>query len=408
MRLTSHFPGLSVETKVSIVGAGIIGCFLALKLAKNGIPCILIESNQQPELFPEDSIDTIYHQTERVVALTRASENLLKQVGCWQHISTEAIAAYRHMQVWSRRGLGEFRVNASEVQQPNLGHIVLNRAISSSLLQLIGQQPLVKVLWGDPIVAADSHSKHTLLTLQSGIQVKSQLCIGADGARSQLRSLLEIDSQENSYQQKAIVATVQMEQQLNNTAYQNFLDSGPLALLPLHAPDYGSIVWSADDAFSDRLMALDEEQFGQQLAAALDRRLGPVKAVRSRFQFPLVARQSAHYFKQSCVLVGDAAHTIHPLAGQGVNLGFQDAELLAGLITQAHAQAQPINQIGMLKRYQRQRKSEAQNMLIAMQGFKRCFGYQQPWWVALRSVGMKLLDKERHLKSYLVKHALAI
>ena len=208
-----------------------------------------------------------------------------------------------------------------------------------------------------------------------------------------------------------MVATVQTENFHNATAYQRFLDTGPLALLPLASQGdnhFCSIVWSCEPELASQLLSLNEEQFCAELALATEQRLGNMLSASSRFSFPLRQRHAVDYVQAGIALVGDAAHTIHPLAGQGINLGLQDVQVLAEEILSASARGVAPGELVVLQRFQRRRKSENLMMMTAMDGFKRLFGQRQLPVRWLRNTGMRLVDKSGPLKIQLMRHAMGI
>jgi 2-octaprenylphenol hydroxylase len=250
------------------------------------------------------------------------------------------------------------------------------------------------------------------LALEDGSTMQASLLVAADGALSIIRTLAGFETREWDYNHKAIVATVECEQPHQQTAWQRFLPQGPLALLPLAdvngGKQYCSIVWSAEPDYADELLALDDAGFRAALGQAFEHRLGGINAVSKRFSFPLRQRHAKQYFKAGLVLVGDAAHSIHPLAGQGINLGLQDVQVLAEEIKRGVKRGLLLSDEAILQRYQRRRMADNLTMMAAMDGFKRLFEREELPVRWLRNEGMRLLAKIPGVKNTIIRQAMGL
>jgi 2-octaprenylphenol hydroxylase len=395
---------------IVIVGAGIAGTALAVALSGAGLAIALIEA-QTLDAPPLPQACGVHDFDSRVSALTPRSRAFLEKLGAWEAIAAYRYCAYRHMTVWDAQGTGQIEFDRTEVDVPELGHIVENRAIVSALLH---QVAATDISLRSPAVLQSCtrvDSSRIVLTLDGGDTLQTDLLVAADGALSRVREIMGFRSREWDYGHRAIVATVEVEQPHEETAWQRFLPSGPLALLPLPGADgrhYCSIVWSLQEHLVDAVLALDEAAFCKELENASERRLGAVLASSRRFAYPLRQRHAVDYVQPGVALVADAAHTIHPLAGQGINLGLQDVAVLAEEILAGHANGVGVGQLELLRRYQRRRKGENLMMMTAMDGFKRLFEQQSLPLRWLRNVGMRRVDKLLPLKQQLIRHAMGL
>jgi len=403
------------EFDIIVVGAGLVGAAFALSLAaikaNQSLSIGLIEAGKIPCDEPDLSV-----YDPRVVALTAASKALLEQAGAWDEIVQQRVSPYFDMSVWDAEGTGSIEFAAAEVQQPALGYIVENSVALRALHQRLQDCPNICVLQGEKIeqvlLPSSSGGKQVLAILASGQTLKAPLLVAADGAQSKVRTLVNLPVREWDYGQKAIVTTIKCERSHSQTARQRFLRSGPLAFLPLADEEnkgcFSSIVWSCDTDKAEQLMALDDEAFCNQLGQAFEHRLGRVEQTAERFCLPLWQRHAKDYYKPGVALVGDAAHTIHPLAGQGVNLGFQDAAMLAQEIERACERGIPLGETQILRRYQRVRKQDNLAMMAAMESFKRLFGSDDMLLRWLRNEGMRRVDSLSFLKNTVVKRAMGL
>ncbi|HEY6130417.1 MAG TPA: UbiH/UbiF/VisC/COQ6 family ubiquinone biosynthesis hydroxylase, partial [Halioglobus sp.] len=346
---------------VVIIGAGIAGSALALALSGKGLSIAVVEV--QPLDAPALPATCGLHDFDlRVSALTPRSRDILEQLGAWDAIAAYRYCAYRHMTVWDAEGTGQIEFDRTEVDAPALGHIVENRAIVSALLTRAMAATDIHMLSPVALQACTRlESSRMQLTLSGGEQLETDLLVAADGALSRVRELMGFRSREWDYGHRAIVCTVELARPHEDTAWQRFLPSGPLALLPLPAADghhYCSIVWSMQDHLVDDVLALGDEAFCAALERACEGRLGAVQGCSRRSAFPLRQRHAVDYVQAGVALVADAAHTIHPLAGQGMNLGLQDVAVLAEEIVAGHARGVSPGQLELLRRYQRRRKGE--------------------------------------------------
>ncbi len=401
----------SLQYDVVVVGAGLAGAAMALSLAKLPLRIALVEANPIPEGIP-DVIDSVTGYDARVSAITAASQQLLEQLGCWQAISAARACAYQHMHVWDADGTGSVDFDAGDVQQAALGHIVENRIIAAALMTQLRDKSRVDIFDGTPLSEYRRSNRRNELLLESGVTLKPTLLIAADGANSRIRQWAGFRTREWDYEQVALVATVATAEPHQRTAWQRFMPTGPLAFLPLAdsaaAHCYSSIVWSATPALATELLALDDAAFQQRLGAALEQRLGAVTASSKRFGFPLRQRHAVDYVQPGVVLIGDAAHTIHPLAGQGINLGFEDVRALAEELSRANELGAALDDEAVLARYQRRRKGENLAMMAAMEGFKRLFAAEAPPLRWLRNTGMSLFDRALPVKREIIRRAMGV
>ena len=408
-------PASDPQYDIIIVGGGMVGTALACALAQSRFRIALIEAGSLPgplQLNAETPFEP------RVSALTQASRNLLDNLGVWQPISAHRVSPYSHMQVWDGEGTGRIQFSASDIGQPVLGHIVENKVVVSCLFERAAELANVTIKADTQVTDVQTDAEGSaILVLSDGSQLNASLVVGADGAQSNIRQLTGFETREWDYDQQAIVTTVRTEQPNQATAWQRFLSTGPLAFLPLQQPAtdetregqyYSSIVWSLDSEQVADIMALNDAEFNAALTQAFENKLGAVEWSDQRFAFPLRQRHVTQYVQPGIALVGDAAHTIHPLAGQGVNLGFMDIAVLAEELLRAEVRELSPGDPSVLQRYQRRRQSDNLLMAGAMEGFKRLFGETAPAVRWLRSSGMSLVDQFTPLKNTLISRAMGL
>ena len=390
---------------VLIIGAGIAGLSLATALGRQGFSVAVIDGASRPEV-PKPGKE-LQDWDLRVSALTPASIAFLAEIGVWRDASTHRAAPYDCMRVWDASGSGSIVFDAGEADASSLGHIVENREILKALLQCAQALPCVELCWGHALETMSSAGSGWLATCSTGREFHTALAIGADGAQSKARQLLGMPTREWSYAQTAIVATVGLVHGHAATCWQVFLESGPLAMLPLADPLKVAIVWSLDDAAHRQIAALSDEAF----VDALNRAIGPTgpvsEAVGSRASFPLSQRHALEYCDESFALVADAAHNIHPLAGQGINLGLSDVAVLTQELVAARDGGLTLSSSVPLRRYQRRRKTENLAMMAAMEGFKRGFGTLNPLTVLGRNLGLNVVDRQGWLKRWFMRQAIS-
>ncbi len=395
--------------QVVIVGGGMVGTALAAALANSDISIALIEPSKVQE--PAQQRVNCADFDTRVSAITAQSEALLTQLGIWPRISEQRKSPYQGMTVWDAEGTGEVNFHASELHVPCLGTIVENREVVWALQQVVEQASNIHII-RDYVSHIENQDEQgfTPVFLASKTALKTQLLIGADGALSRIKQWGEFANCEWDYEHQAIVATIELEHSHQLTAWQRFRPEGPLALLPLAADNDKtcSIVWSTNDEECQQLLVLDDEAFCQQLGLAFEHRLGKILNVGPRAAFPLRQRHAKNYVVPGIALVGDAAHTIHPLAGQGVNLGFKDVAALSEELLRAKQLNLNLGGLEILQRYQRRRQGDNLLMMSAMEGFKRLFASEQPMIRLLRNQGMRLFNRASAIKQHVVMQAMGL
>ncbi len=391
---------------VVIVGGGIVGLTLANALVDTDFSVAVIERAVAAPT-PESK------QTDlRVSAINQVASTYFKSLQLWPHLQ-QRYCAFQQMQVWDTTGLGQIHFDSAELGLPELGHIIENSVLVRALLASVEAAENIQLYCPVSIKnislvddgGDQACANRTVVTLQDGYSLNASLLVGADGARSQVREIAGIEFISHRYQQQGLVCAVETENSHQQTAWQCFLPSGPLAFLPLFNGQ-SSIVWSLDEGRANEMLALNDNDFKQALAQASEYRLGEIKAVSERKLFPLAHGHANDYVKLGLALIGDAAHIIHPLAGQGANLGIADAICLAGVIKQAKASNRQWYAVHTLLKYQRQRKIENRLMENAMTGFKTLFGQTSPVLVELRNAGLSLVDHLPALKNMFIRRAL--
>lgn len=388
--------------EVVIVGAGIIGMAAALGLARAGHRVALIDRRALAHV-QEYGVEVDDYDL-RVSALTRRSQLVLEELGVWHPIVAQRTCPYQHMEVWDDEGTGRIRFNAADIEQHNIGHIVENRVIAAALAEALRASD-VQIFAPSEILAIQHCDAGVTVRLPHD-KIDADLLVGADGALSKIRETQGFFTREWDYGHVGIVATLRMQLPHQNTAWQNFLTSGPLALLPLDNPRMVSIVWSCETSLAAQLMSLDDTAFAEQLTRASQGVLGGVEALSKRSSVVLRQRHAVDYVKGRIVLVGDAAHTIHPLAGQGMNLGLADVDVLLQELNRSKRRQLGVAHPQGLRRYQRRRKADNLAMMWSMEGFKQVFARRELALRWLRNEGMNRLNSVPRLKAKIVRHAL--
>jgi len=412
---------------VLIVGAGMVGLTLALALRKtSNLTIAIADTLPVSELMSEPEV--------RVSAINVASQTLFENLGVWSMIIAERTQAYQKMHIWDKAGIGKLDFSVDDLnnshQNENLGWIIENKVIRNALwhkaqadegISFFTDNKLANITVGDSEAFASfemptASNAPNNNVVQSTMQVPliAKLVVGADGANSWLRKQMDVPMISRDYDHHAIVATVKCSQGHKNTAWQVFLPSGPLAFLPLFPEnsDTCSIVYSTSPEEAKRLTALSPVDFSKELTAASDGKLGSIELISERFSYPLTMRLAQDFVKDRMVLIGDAAHTIHPLAGQGVNLGLLDAASLAQTLSSGidtgSGDELSLADPKKLKAFSRYRKSEAIEMIAAMEAIKQTFSVNQSGFQLLRGIGMSLLNRMKPAKKHLIEQALGL
>lgn len=379
-----------------VAGAGMVGACAALALGRCGMRVALVEptpSAPVPEAPAEYDL--------RVSAISPRSRELLRELGAWQRLDATRLCAYEQMHIWHQHGDASVSFDAVDLARDDLGVIVENRALLLALQQACDAESRVEWMRPDRIETLLANSRDGVeLRLESGACLEAGLLIAADGRQSPTRALAGIEVRAGSYRQTAIVANVDTEQPHRRTAWQRFLATGPLAFLPL-ANGQSSIVWSCDDDYYQALQGLDRAAFCDALSEAFERRLGRVLRCGERRGFALGWHHCEQWLQGRVLVLGDAAHSVHPLAGQGVNQGFSDVELCAHLIGE-YRRGIPQKP---LRRFERQRKSETWLAGTGFSALKRLYGMDQGCVTRLRDLGMQLVDSTPWIKREMVGKA---
>ena len=388
----------AINVDVVIVGAGMVGLTLANLLSKQGKSLAIIDRN-----IPQE-FDTTQPYDARVTAVSPGSQAIFEHVNAWSSMQAKRITPFNRMVVWDAVEGAKINFSASDIQHENLGHIVENLVIQTSLHEAL--QPQTNINWFVPVVIGNvlTREDHIEMVLDNDQVLTAKLLVGADGRRSSVRKFANINYSEKSYQQQGIVARVQTEHPHEDTAWQRFLSTGPLALLPLNNGEC-SIVWSVNDEEANELMELGEHEFAQALTKASGLHLGNISLCSKRATFPLVSGQAESMVQPRIALVGDAAHALHPLAGQGANLGFTDAAILAEVLAQTE---RDIGSVKVLRKYERARVGETQVMQRAMDAFVAAFSSTSTPVITARNYALNAANRIQPIKKYFMKQAMGL
>ncbi len=382
---------------VVVIGAGMVGASAALMMARKGFSVALLEGQtlDKPLWQDTNAIDL------RVSAISPASQSLLSRLGVWPEIRNRRVSDYYEMRVWHENGDTEMHFACEQMGAPRLGSIVENGLIQSVLLDHLHLLDNVRLFDGHSLEGLEQDAQGVRLTTSKQQIVQGRLVLAADGRGSAVRTMLNLPALQGDYAQTAIVANIDSELAHQATAWQRFLATGPVALLPLNNGQC-SIVWSADSARADELLALDDEQFCQRLGEVTEFRLGKITGVSQRAGFPLSWHIAHQWLHQRVLLIGDAAHGVHPLAGQGVNLGFGDVALLLETISNASA----LESRRVLRAFERQRKAETATAMHLFTGLKKIYGQTDPLFCFARDLGMWMVQNNNLVKRQIVRTAL--
>lgn len=380
---------MSEAIDVLVVGAGMVGSAFAL-LLKQTCPSlnVLVVDEARSEMPAPDAPFGL-----RVSALNQSSETIIAEAGCSSGYAEIRQCRFQRMQVWDADGTGAVSFHASDLQTTHLGTLVENAAVQALFMQALGDQLTIA-----RVQSLKRLAQGWQVTLSDGRCLRPTLLVGADGAQSRVREAAGIATQQRDYGQQGLVCTVRTERPHAATAWQRFLPEGPLAFLPLADEYQCSIVWTLPSTQAQTLLSAPVEVFEQSLAEAFEHTLGAVTLVSARAAFPLHARHAERYCDPGLVLIGDAAHSIHPLAGQGVNLGFLDASVLAHELVTALSAGLGLGHERALRRYSRQRRGHNALLMNSMTGFEWLFAQQSPTWRVLRNLGLRHFDNNHWLK----------
>ena len=400
---------MNTDYDILINGGGMVGATLACALIQSPYTAKLrigIIEGQGFEKKKDDAWEL------RVSAITRASQRLFESLGVWPLMQAQRVSPFESMDVWDAEGTGNIQFYAKEMGEPLLGHIVENRITQQALNERLAELDFKGWLCPERLLSCEKNPEGWQVELNSGKTLTTRLLIGADGALSKVRELANFKLNIQAYEQSGIVATIRTEKPNGAVARQRFLNNGPLALLPLRTSEgdrhYCSIVWSLDTAFAEEKMALDDNAFSEALSEASEFRLGKLELLGKRTCFPFYERHVESYVESGVALCGDAAHTIHPLAGQGVNLGLMDAAALAEELHRGAEKGLDIANPSVLRRYARRRRGANTLMMEGMQGFKTLFGsdYLPLRW--MRNTGMSWMNQAPPLKNRIMSYAMGL
>ena len=387
---------------VAIVGGGMVGLALACGLQGSGLRVAVLEQHA-PAPLEEDAPAQL-----RVSAINAASEKLLTRLGVWSSIVAHRASCYHGMEVWDKDSFGRIAFDDQSMGYSHLGHIIENSVIHQALwnkahqcsdVSILAPAELQQVAWGE---------NEAFLTLKDGGMLTARLVVGADGANSWLRNKADIPLTFWDYNHHALVATIRTDEPHQAIARQVFHDESILAFLPLADPHLCSIVWSLPPERAEQMQQADAEAFNQALCVAFHTRLGLCRVESERQVYPLTGRYARHFAGHRLALMGDAAHTIHPLAGQGVNLGYRDVDALLDVLGNARAHAEAWASHQVLKRYQTRRMADNFIMQSGMDLFYAGFSNDVGPVRIVRNIGLMAAERAGGLKRQALKYALGL
>ncbi|MFI0489367.1 MAG: 3-demethoxyubiquinol 3-hydroxylase [Yersinia sp. (in: enterobacteria)] len=384
---------------VIVVGGGMVGAAAALGLAQQGWSVALLE-HEAPRPFDADSVPDL-----RVSAIGCTSVSLLRQLGAWPGIQQMRCTPYRRLETWEQPG-SQVIFDAASLSLPQLGFMVENRVLQLALWQQMAECPNLTLLCPSRLQSMVRVGELWQVTLDAQQEIQSRLMVGADGANSLVRCLAGIGISGWQYRQSCMLITVETDTVQQDTTWQQFFPTGPRAFLPLF-DNWASLVWYDSPQRIRQLQAMPMAQLNQEIAAAFPPRLGTVKAVAAG-SFPLLRHHAQRYVQPGLVLLGDAAHTINPLAGQGVNLGYRDVDALLEVLNQARELAEPWHTDAVLLRYQRRRRTDNLMMQSGMDLFYTAFSNDLPPLKFVRNLALIAAQRAGKLKTHVLRYALGL
>ena len=387
--------------QVTIVGGGVAGALLALYLGKARVNTCLIDKGKPSLKLANPFIG-------RTTSLNLSSINSLREAGIWETIEKNS-QQFEEIYVWDAEGSSSVQFNAAEISRKDLGVIVHNNIILEAIFNELEKIPEIKLIEDDSLMDI-KHDPHKVeISTHAGLNITSELLIGADGSLSKVRDLSQIPIRTWSYQQQALVASVVTEKSLNKTAFQIFTDTGPIALLPLaQGSNEASLIWSTDEEYGQKILKLERNLLMQELRLKTEDRFGEIICKEDIDSFPLHQLHAKKFYKGRSILVGDSAHTIHPLAGQGLNLGIADVKELSELLTSANRYGRALYDKEILRSYSKRREPESYKMIALMEAFKRGFGSENIWIKLGRSFAFDFANNTKALKQRLIKEAAGV
>ncbi|WNB74134.1 FAD-dependent monooxygenase [Methylomonas koyamae] len=387
------------QIDVVIVGGGMVGAALACSLGGSRLKVVVVEA-QTPEPFSADQPHDL-----RVSALSIASKNILETVGAWEGVTSRRYCPFRRMRVWENAGDTTF--DSTDISYPELGYIVENRITQLALLDRLAAFDNVELLMPQAIKRIDYDGAQSVVALENGRELQAKLLVAADGGHSRVRQAVGLGVTSWDYNQHALVIYIETAYPQQDITWQRFVSSGPQAFLPLTG-NYGSIVWYQSPDEVRRLQALPFEQLRAELVDAFPECLGEVKQVLGVASFPLRRQHAQAYVKQGVALVGDAAHMINPLAGQGVNIGLLDAAALAEVVVDAYSRGKSFADVSVLRRYEAMRRNENLKMMTVMDVFYRSFSNDILPVKLLRNLGLGLAQRITPARNKVMKAAMGL
>jgi 2-octaprenylphenol hydroxylase len=386
---------------VIVIGGGIVGATAACALGEAGLDVALVEARSAAASEAKPGRDP------RVFAVTRASERILRSLQAWDAMPPAEVFAFTDMEVWDAGGSSALHFDCAELGEPYLGHIIEPRIILAALLDRLRTVDRVTLLRPARFREIHVTPDEVVVELEDGRALHARLVVGADGVCSPVRDALGIKTRDHDYRQSSLVALVRTAEPHRCTAWQRFLPGGPLAFLPLEA-NWCSIVWTRPTAEVERLLTLDRESFHAELGAAFDFRLGAITDSGEREAWPLKRRHAEHYVTSRAALIGDAAHAIHPLAGQGVNLGLLDAATLVQVVLEARAHGRDFGTLRNLRRFERWRRGDNALMMSAMDGINALFSNASAPLRRVRVMGLGMVNRAAMVRHLLMRHAMGL
>lgn len=382
-----------IDYDVVVVGGGMVGLSFAIDFANKQAKKIAIINNNELNIKISDD----FHS--RVSAINFASEKYLKSLDVWSNIKRKR--AFKSIKVWDQNSHGNINFNAKDEGLEHLGNIIENDIIQSALYKTIKTNN-IKCIKAN-VVNIEKTVNSYKITTSNKKDINCSLLIAADGANSQIRKLANIECSENNYQQKAIVANISTITNFDNTISQRFLADSIIAILPL-SNKLASIVWSCNDNIAQKLIASNDKNFAEKLNIATEYFFGELKLESKRLDFNLIQKSAKSYALPNLALIGDSAHNIHPLAGQGVNLGFADAKILNEKLYENKNKA--LGDYSVLEQYSKARKIHNELMAKTMQGLNWIYKNNNESMRIIRGVGMNIVNESSIIKSFLQKQAL--